>query len=85
MSKNIVVEKDGNKYTVVELSNGEKLEIRHPKGRDLRVVSSKGNVSDIDMSFSLASTLSCKSEEELEDMDLKDTTKILKVVSGFLQ
>ncbi len=81
-----IIEKDGEKYTVIELTNGEELEVRHPKGKDLRVAMSlEGNSTNIgDIVFSLASTLTCKSQDELDSMDIKDTSKIINIVSGFL-
>jgi len=83
--KNKIIQKDGIDYTLVTLSNGENLEIRHPKGKDLKfAMSFKDGSSMGDIVFALASNLTCKSVEELEGMNIKDTSKIVNVVSGFL-
>ena len=83
--KNDIIEKDGEIYTVVTLSTDEKVEIRHPKGRDLKFAMSSGANGDIGaMIFALASNLTCKTEQELEEMNIKDTSLIVNVVSGFL-
>lgn len=82
--KNNIIEENNEKYTVVTLSDKREVKIRHPKGRDVRFMMSGNGASDSDLLFKLASNLTCLSEEELENMEAKDCTMVLKEVSSFL-
>lgn len=82
--KNNIIEENGEKYTVVTLNDKREVKIRHPKGRDVRFMMSGNGASDSDLLFKLASNLTCLSEEELENMEAKDCTMVLKEVSSFL-
>lgn len=82
--KNNIIEENNEKYTVVALSDKREVKIRHPKGRDVRFMMSGNGASDSDLLFRLASNLTCLSEEELENLDAKDCTILLKEVSSFL-
>lgn len=82
--KNNIIEENGDRYTVVTLSDKKEIKIRHPKGRDVRFMMSGGTSNDGDLVFKLASTLTCLSEDELENMEAKDCSSILKEVSSFL-
>lgn len=82
--KNNIIEENGEKYTVITLSDKKEVKIRHPKGRDVRFMMSGNGASDSDLLFRLASNLTCLSEEELENMEAKDCTMVLKEVSSFL-
>ncbi|ANE33765.1 putative protein, FluMu gp41 family [Campylobacter hyointestinalis subsp. lawsonii CCUG 27631] len=82
--KNNIIEENGEKYTVVTLRDKREVKIRHPKGRDVRFMMSGNGASDSDLLFRLTSNLTCLSEEELENMDAKDCTMVLKEVSSFL-
>ncbi|CUU87880.1 Uncharacterised protein [Campylobacter hyointestinalis subsp. hyointestinalis] len=82
--KNNIIEENNEKYTVVTLSDKREVKIRHPKGRDVRFMMSGNGASDSDLLFKLASNLTCLSEEELENMNAKDCTMVLKEVSSFL-
>lgn len=82
--KNEIIEQDGIKYTVVTLSDGNKVKIRHPKGKDLRFAMSTGRSNEADLTFRLASNLTCMSEAELEELEAKDCSLILSAVAGFL-
>ncbi|MBE3022946.1 phage tail assembly protein [Campylobacter sp. 7477a] len=79
-----IVEENSNKYTVVKLTNGNTVKVRHPKGRDLRGFMSGTFKQDDDSLFRLASSLTCLSLDELDDMDGSDFKAIMLVVSGFL-
>ena len=58
MSKtNEIIEQDSIKYTVVTLSDGNEVKIRHPKGKDLRFAMSAGRSNEADLTFRLARTL----------------------------
>ena len=78
--KNEIIEQDGIKYTVVTLSDGNEVKIRHPKGKDLHFAMSAGRNNEADLAFRLASNLTCMSEAELE---AKDCSLILSAVAGF--
>lgn len=82
--KNNIIEENNEKYTVVALSDKREVKIRHPKGRDVRFMMSGNGASDSDLLFRLTSNLTCLSEEELENMEAKDCTMVLKEVSSFL-
>ncbi|WP_086276431.1 phage tail assembly protein [Campylobacter vicugnae] len=79
--KNNIIEENNEKYTVVTLSDKREIKIRHPKGRDVRFMMSGGGQNVL---FRLTSNLTCLSEEELENLDAKDCTMLLKEVSNFL-
>ncbi|MBQ3167891.1 phage tail assembly protein [Campylobacter sp.] len=83
--KNNIIEENNEKYTVVTLSDKKEIKIRHPKGRDVRFMMSGGGQNDSDLLFRLTSNLTCLSEEELENMEAKDCTMLLKEVSSFLE
>lgn len=80
-----IVEENNEKYTVVTLSDKREIKIRHPKGRDVRFMMSGGGQNDSDLLFRLTSNFTCLSEEELENMEAKDCTMLLKEVSSFLE
>ncbi|CUU80257.1 phage tail assembly protein [Campylobacter hyointestinalis] len=82
--KNNIIEENGEKYTVVTLSDKREVKIRHPKGRDVRFMMSGNGASDSDLLFRLTSNITCLSEEELENLDAKDCAILLKEVSSFL-
>nr|WP_314399824.1 phage tail assembly protein [uncultured Campylobacter sp.] len=82
--KNEIIEQDGIKYTVVTLSGGNEVKIRHPKGKDLRFAMSGTKGSEADLTFRLASNLTCMSEAELEELEAKDCSLILSAVARFL-
>ncbi len=81
--ENEVIRKDGESYTIISLSNGEKVEFRHPKGRDIRFAMGTIKV-DADLPFIVTSNATCKTVEELDEMPAKDLMKILKVATSFL-
>ena len=82
--KNEIIEQDGIKYTIIALSDGNKVKIRHPKGKDLRFAMSAGRNNEADLAFRLASNLTYMSEAELEELETKDCSLILSAVAGFL-
>lgn len=82
--KNEIIEQDGIKYTVITLSGGNEVKIRHPKGKDLRFAMSAGRSNEADLTFRLASNLTCMSEAELEELEAKDCSLILSAVARFL-
>ena len=57
--KNEIIEQDGIKYTVITLSGGNEVKIRHPKGKDLRFAMSGAKGSEADLTFCLSSNLTC--------------------------
>lgn len=81
--KNEILE-NGLKYRVITISDKNELKIRYPKGKDLRFAMSGASMNDADVVFRLASTLTCLSPEELDDMDAKDCSLVLKEVGSFL-
>ncbi|CUU77350.1 Uncharacterised protein [Campylobacter hyointestinalis subsp. hyointestinalis] len=83
--KNNIIEENNEKYTIVALSDKREVKIRHPKGRDVRFMMSGSSANQADAVFKLTSNLTCLSEEELENMEAKDCTIILKVVNDFLE
>ena len=80
VEKSNIIEENGEKYTVVKLSDDKELKVRHPKGRDLRFAR-RGTKGD---EGALASTLTCLSEAELDELDAKDCALILGMVTNFL-
>ncbi|MBE2985463.1 phage tail assembly protein [Campylobacter sp. RM9344] len=80
---NIITE-NGNTYTLLKLSDGKELKIRHPKGRDLRFAMSGTKGDEAALTFKLASNLTCLSEAELDELEAKDCALILGVAAGFL-
>ncbi|MBE2985443.1 phage tail assembly protein [Campylobacter sp. RM9344] len=83
MQKKIIEEK-GNKYSVIKLSDGKEIKIRYPKGRDLRFAMSGAKSDEATLTFRLASSLTCLSEAELDELEANDCATILKEVSSFL-
>lgn len=81
---NVILTENGEKYTVVTLSDKKEVKIRHPKGRDVRFMMSGSGQNDSDLLFRLTSNLTCLSEDELENMEAKDCAMVLKEVSSFL-
>ncbi|WP_419257281.1 phage tail assembly protein [Campylobacter fetus] len=75
---NVILTENGEKYTVIALSDKKEVKIRHPKGRDVIFMMSGGGLNDSYLLFRLASNLTCLSEEELENIEAKDCTIILK-------
>lgn len=81
--KSNIIEENGEKYTIVKLSDDKEIRVRYPKGRDLRFAMG-GGASDSEIIFKMASNLTCLSEDELDNMNAKDCSIILKEVAGFL-
>ncbi|EDO9794809.1 phage tail assembly protein [Campylobacter fetus] len=81
---NVILTENGEKYTVVTLSDKKEVKIRHPKGSDVRFMMSGSGQNDSDLLFRLTSNLTCLSEDELENMEAKDCAMVLKEVSSFL-
>jgi len=83
-AKSNVVEENGNQYTVITLSDGREIKIRHPKGKDLRFAMNGSGGNDADIVFKLSSTLTCLSLDELDELQAKDCSLIIKEVAAFL-
>ena len=79
-----VINENGNDYTVLQLTN-EEIRVRHPKGSDVRFMMGSETRTDADAIFRLASTLTCLSEDELNNLDARDCLKIIKATSSFLE
>lgn len=84
IQENEIIEENGERYKIVKVQD-KKIKIRYPKGRDMRFAMRKGLKSEADVIFALSSQLTCLSEEELEDMDAKDTMLITGTVMSFLE
>ena len=84
VEKSNIIEENGEKYTVVKLSDDKELKVRHPKGRDLRFAMRGTKGDEGALTFKLASTLTCLSEAELDELDAKDCALILGMVTNFL-
>lgn len=82
--KNEIIEQNGIKYTFVTLSDNSEVKIRHPKGKDLRFAMRGTKGDEGALTFKLASTLTCLSEAELDELDAKDCALILGMVTNFL-
>lgn len=63
---NVILTENGEKYTVVTLSDKKEVKIRHPKGRDVRFMMSGSGQNDSDLLFRLTSNLTVLAKMNLK-------------------
>ncbi len=66
----------------VTLSNGQTVNVREPKVRDMRMIGEVAN--EADREIKLISSLTQMTEEELDDLSMKDYGLIQKEIQTFL-
>ena len=66
----------------IELSNGQIVEMREPKVKDMRFV--KKETDEFEKEVALLCNLTQMTKEEIDDLSMKDFAKLDEALQGFL-